>query len=214
MYRFSLASWKELNAGPRETATNGRCSTPCGPLDHLVATRHSLCWWIPTWGTLNSAFSVPAASKWALNWNHHVVFQLCCSAHGLTCYKLALQVWAWSQLSPFAEEAWGKQSPQDLKQRHCDLQWFGKCFLMDPPRLLERWKQNLSFMSSEGKPLTQTLFINFKIVISLDWSWEILIFHVGKQEDGAKLPCKKRRLDSRRNFTSSPWLCCCEIAAH
>lgn len=135
---FSIASWKGLNAGPREITTSGRCSTPCGtqlqwpqnmlpagtshPDSTLGATSPSLCLLIATWVALNSAFSVPAASKQALNWGHHVVFQLCCSACGLKCYKVALQAWPWSQLSSLAEEAWEKQSPQDRKQRHCHLQ--------------------------------------------------------------------------------------------
>lgn len=190
---------------PRQWPQNMLPADTTHPDSTLGATRHSLCWRIPTWGTLHSAFSVPAASKWALNWDHYVVFQLCCPACGLTCYKLALQAWAWSQLSHFAEKAWKKWDPQGTKQKYCNLQLLVWCFLVDPPHLLERWKQNLNFMSSEYKTLTQTLFINFNIISSLDLSWEILIFHVGKQEDGVKLPCKKR-LDSKCNFTTSPWL--------
>lgn len=116
--------WKMVNTlwSPRQWPQNMLPAGTSHPDSTFSATRHSLCLLTATRVALNSAFSVPAASKQALNWNHNVVFQLCCSACGLTCYKLALQAWSWSQLSSLAEEAWEKQSPQDPKQRHCHLQ--------------------------------------------------------------------------------------------
>lgn len=79
------------------------------------------------WSLRGVPWTLPAASKPALHWNHRAVSQPRCSAHGLMCCQLALPAWASPQLSPLAEEARKKQSPREPGQRHCHLQlliWF------------------------------------------------------------------------------------------